>query len=100
MTTTIEYRNSFHNTVCRVRVTEVRETSDGLQAKLSKRQQQRVQRELCGIKDCYCGGHANFWPALNDSGWCEGGLIVGDELVNATVAAAARLLDELKEHDQ
>ena len=76
--TTIEYRNSFHNTSVRVRVDDaaVCEDGNGLQARLSKSQQRRVERELCGMSDCCCGGHGNYRPPLTDDGWVMGGLVV------------------------
>ena len=75
---TIEYYNSFHNSTARVRVSEdkIHQDGNGLQAQLSPSQQRRVQKCLCGMSDCCCGGHGNYWPPLGDSGWCLGGRIV------------------------
>lgn len=44
--TTVELRNDFHHSAVRVRAT-------GLLSEVATR---RVYRELCGIRECTCGG--------------------------------------------
>lgn len=78
MLTTIEYRNTFHNTACRVRVDSslvADDPQEGLQARLSKSQIARVYSTLCGMGGCRCGSHQDFTESLDYSGWCRGGRI-------------------------
>ena len=73
---TIVFRNTFHNSIVRVRVAEddFRPDPHGWPAvRLSPSQIRRVERELCGIRDCCCGNHQNFQRPLDDSGVCYGG---------------------------
>lgn len=77
--TTIEFKNSFHNTKVRVQVADedfVRDEQNGNQVRLSKSQQRRVERALCGMADCCCAGHGNYRRPLTDGGWAEGGVEV------------------------
>ncbi len=82
--TMIEYRNSFHDTVARVRVADS-DICDGdgnmePMALLTKRQIRRVEKALCGMADCLCGGHQNFHAGLSPADtfgrtWCGGGKV-------------------------
>ncbi len=77
--TRIRYRNTFHRTeaIVRVQPSDVRHMYDELVVRLSKRQQRRVERTLCGMQDCSCSGsHSNFHPTCDDTGWCYGGEVV------------------------
>ncbi|MBT9153049.1 MAG: hypothetical protein DDT35_01276 [Firmicutes bacterium] len=72
---TIQFQNSFHNTTVSVRVQDENfrpGEQEESRVYLSKRQQRRVERELCGMKDCMCGGHQNYSPPL-DGKWAWGG---------------------------
>ena len=73
---TIEYRNSFHNTSVRVRVACVSYRNGDPEEQLSKSQQRRIERELCGNPDCCCGGHSNYSKPLTDDGWTFAGRVI------------------------
>lgn len=46
---TITLKNDFHRTECRVRVADIGQS-------LTKSQLYRVQKSLCGVAECRCGG--------------------------------------------
>ena len=88
---TIEYKNSFHNTSVRVRVADENSVSNGngQQTRLSRSQQRRVQKALCGMHDCMCP--LGIYLPLDESGWCEGGIEIGSKVSPADMREEARL---------
>lgn len=62
----VRFRNNFHNTCVVVRMKDGQE--------LSARQVDRIWKELCGIKDCWCGGVRgpqthNLYIGPDRAGW-------------------------------